>query len=111
MDKKPNSNEGLPWYSDDFVCPVTDSKDVIDDCYITIEFGYGSDKDMTTYRFNKVQDEVGKKVLEVIQSMMPEGRSVEDFGRDTMAEHFDENWWEKLSKEEQVKYRKVWGLE
>ena len=33
-----------------------------------------------TYHFNKVQDSVGKKVLEAIQSMMPKGRSVEDFG-------------------------------
>ena len=118
MSEKPNPNEGLPWWSDDFVCPVTDREDVIDDCYITIEFGYGSDKDMMTYRFNKVHDSVGKKALEAIQSMMSKGnkidgrpKSVEDFGRDTMAEHFDENWWEKLSKEERSKYRKDWGME
>jgi hypothetical protein len=43
--------------------------------------------------------------------MMPEGGSVEDFGRDTMAEEFDENWWEKLTKEERTKYRKDWGIE
>jgi hypothetical protein len=111
MSEKSNPNEGLPWHSDDFVCPVTDRKDVIDDCYITIEFGYGSDKDMTTYRFNKVQDSVGKKVLEAIQSMMPKGRSVEDFGKDTMAEEFDPNWWENLSKDERAKHRRDWGLE
>ena len=35
--------------------------------------------------------------------MMPKDRSVESFGRDTMAEHFDPNWWEKLSKEELAK--------
>jgi hypothetical protein len=109
MSEKPNPNEGLPWWSDDFVCPVTDREDVIDDCYITIEFGYGSDKDMMTYHFNKVHDSVGKKVLEAIQSMMPKERSVEDFGNDTMAECFDENWWEKLS-EEDSKYRKDWGM-
>lgn len=110
MSEKPNPNEGLPWWSDDFVCPVTDREDVIDDCYITIEFGYGSDKDMMTYHFNKVHDSVGKKVLEAIQSMMPKERSVEDFGNDTMAECFDENWWEKLSEEERSKYRKDWGM-
>ena len=109
--KKTKSNTELPWYSDDFVCPVTDREDVIDDCYITIEFGYGSDKDMMTYHFNKVHDSVGKKVLEALQSMMPKERSVEDFGRDTMAEHFDENWWEKLSNEERAKYKKDWGIE
>ena len=74
--KKPEPNEELPWYSDDFICPVTDRKDVIDDCYITIEFGYGSDKDLWTYHFNKIHDSVGKKVLEAIQSMMPKDRSV-----------------------------------
>lgn len=73
-------------------CPVTDRTDVIDDCYITVEFGYGSDKDMWTYNFNTVHDSVGKKVLEAIQSMMPKDRSVEDFGRDTLEGEFDPNW-------------------
>jgi len=27
-----------------------------------------------------------------------------------MAEHFDENWWEKLSEEEKIKYKKDWGI-
>ena len=92
-------------------CPVTDREDVIDDCYITIEFGYGSDKDLWTYKFNTVHDSVGKKVLEAIQSIMPEGRSVESFGKDTIAENFDENWWEKLTEDERDKYRKDWGIE
>ena len=69
-------------------CPVTDRKDVVDDCYITIEFGFGSDLDLMTYNFNTVHESVGKKVLEAIQSMMPEGKSVEDFGRDEMDECF-----------------------
>jgi hypothetical protein len=43
--------------------------------------------------------------------MMGKERSVEDFGNDTMAECFDENWWEKLSKEERAKYRKDWGMD
>ena len=96
-------------------CPVTDRADLIDDCYIEIQFGYGSDKDMWTYNFGDekgaVHDSVGKKVLEVIQSMMPEGRSVESFGKDTIAENFDENWWEKLTDEERAKYRKDRGIE
>ncbi len=73
-------------------CPVTGRDDMIDDCYITIEFGYGSDKDMWTYNLGPVHDSVGKKVLEAIQSMLPKGKSIEDFGKDTMAEHFDPNW-------------------
>ena len=66
-------------------CPVTNREDFIDDCYIEIQFGYGSDKDMWTYNFGAVHDIVGKKVLEAIQSLMPEGKSVEDFGEDTLA--------------------------
>jgi len=95
--------------SDDWKCPVTD-KPTLDDCHIELQFGYGSDKDMWTYKFTSINDIVGKKVLETIQSMMPEGRSVEHFGRDTMAEHFDEDWWKKLSKEELAQYRKDCGL-
>ena len=69
-------------------CPVTGRKDMIDDCYITIEFGYGSDKDMWTYNLGPVHDSVGKKVLDVIQSMLPKGKSVEEFGKDVMKEEF-----------------------
>jgi len=98
-----------------YKCPVTNRGDMIDDCYIEIQFGYGSDKDMWTYTFGDkngaVHDSVGKKVLEAIQSLMPEGESVESFGKDTIAEHFDENWWDKLSKDERAKYRRDWGLE
>jgi hypothetical protein len=72
------SRDGVP------KCPVTNREDFIDDCYIEVSFGYGSDKDMWTYNFGAVHDIVGKKVLETIQSLMPEGRSVEDFGKDTL---------------------------
>lgn len=67
-------------------CPVTGRDDMIDDCYITIEFGYGSDKDMWTYNLGPVHDSVGKKVLDAIQSMMKEGEDVDKFGKDTLAE-------------------------
>lgn len=95
---------------DNNICPVTDRKDVIDDCYITIEFGYGSDKDMTTYNFNTVHDSVGKMVLDSIQSLMPKGRSVEDFSRGVMDESFNESWWEELSEIRKSEIRKKWGL-
>ena len=85
-------------------CPIT-NKDMIDDCHITIEFGYGSDKDMTTYTFSPVHDEVGKNILKLIQSRLPEGKSVEDFGRDVLAETFDPNW---RPTDEQ---RKEWGFD
>jgi hypothetical protein len=68
------------------VCPVT-GKEVLDDCHITIEFGYGSDKDCTTYTFSPVADAVGKKVLETIGSMLQSG-NIEEFGQDVMDEMF-----------------------
>jgi len=70
--------------SDDWKCPVT-GMSTIDDCHIEIQFGYGSDMDMWTFKFSSVNDVVGKKVLEVIQSLMSEGKSVDDFGKDTLA--------------------------
>ena len=96
-------------------CPITGRDDMIDDCHITIEFGYGSDKDLTTYTFSPVHDEVGKKVLELIQSMMPCG-SVEEFGEDVMDEYFGGKgltWddWNRLSPEEKAKKKKEWGME
>ena len=84
------SKENNPFYDEDLnvACPIT-NKDVLDDCHITIEFGYGSDKDMTTYQFSPVHDEVGKKVVAYIQSLMPKGHSVEEFGRNVMDELFE----------------------
>ena len=67
------------------VCPVTGRDDMIDDCYITIEFGYGSDKDMTTYNLGPVHDCVGIKVIETIQSMMKSGESVDKFATDHLS--------------------------
>jgi hypothetical protein len=72
-------------------CPITNKK-VIDDCHITIEFGYGSSKDLTTYTFSPVHDEVGKKVLESIQSMMQENEDIEKYGKNVMHEYFGEKW-------------------
>ena len=51
-------------------CPITNREDMIDDCHIVIEFGYGSSKDCMTYTFSPVHDEVGQKVLEFIDSMI-----------------------------------------
>ena len=91
-------------------CKVS-NKPVIDDCHIVVEFGYGSD---TTYTFSPVSDEVGKLILHTLK-MVGEGAKkdfdIEDFGRDVLAETFDENWWEKLSKEERDKYRTDWGID
>lgn len=86
------SKKNDPFHDEDLnvTCPIT-NKDVLDDCHIVIEFGYGSDKDMTTYKFSPVHDEVGKKVVAYIQSLMPKGHSAEEFGRNVMDELFEEN--------------------
>ena len=100
------SEDGVP------KCPVTNREDFIDDCYIEVSFGYGSDKDMWTYNFGAVHDIVGKKVLETIQSLMPEGRSVEDFGVDTLAgcEEKAQEDWDNLTDTERQKQKAEWGI-
>jgi hypothetical protein len=70
-------------------CPISNKDDMMDDCHITIEFGYGSDKDLTTYTFSPVHDEVGKKVLAYIQSISGKGVDIENFARDVMDETFN----------------------
>tara|TARA_Y100001937_G_C7129868_1_gene336759 strand:- start:353 stop:592 length:240 start_codon:yes stop_codon:yes gene_type:complete len=70
-------------------CPISNKEDMIDDCHITIEFGYGSDKDLQTYIFSPVHDEVGKSVLKFLQTIsVNKNFNVEDFGRDVMEEEF-----------------------
>lgn len=68
-------------------CPIT-NYDVIDDCHIRIEFGYGSDLDLTTYEFSAVSDQVGKALLKTIQDMMIGDQSIKQFSRDTIHEEF-----------------------
>ena len=60
-------------------CAVTDSIDVIDDCYIEIQFGYGSPRDLETYYFGPVLHDVGEDILQYIVSRMAKGKKLEDF--------------------------------
>ena len=83
-------------------CPVTDREDMIDDCYIKVEFGYGSDLDLMTYRFGPVHDEVGKKVLEAIQSLMPGSRSIEIFGKDETDDYFTNEWGQSEHENDEI---------
>ena len=96
-------------------CPVTGRSDLIDDCYIEIQFGYGSDRDMWTYNFGPVHDMVGKSVLELIQSFMdsadpPVKSKVDDFGVDTLAEGLREQQDEfsAYTPEEIAQQQKEW---
>ncbi len=98
-------------------CPVTGREDMIDDCYIEIQFGYGSDRDMWTYNFGPVHDMVGKSVLDLIQSFMdtaepPIAKSVDEFGVDTLAPLAAkvEEEWNAMSKEERNAKLIEWGV-
>jgi len=78
--------ENFDW---DAECCVTHRK-ILDDCHITIEFGYGSDKDMMTYAFSPVCDDVGKGVLKFLKIISThECFDVEDFGKDMIDEIFN----------------------
>lgn len=90
------SKKSDPFYDEQlsYTCPIT-NKEVIDDCHITIEFGYGSDLDMTTYSFSPVHDEVGKKVIKYIESLMPKGHSAQEFATNVMDDIFGSEWTEE----------------
>lgn len=49
-------------------CVLSDSDDVIDDCYIRIDFGYGSKRDLERYTFGPITDELGEEILQFIAS-------------------------------------------
>jgi hypothetical protein len=94
----------------DFKCKIT-NKETISDCHITIEFGYGSDLDLTTYEFSPVHESVGKEILKLIDGMiqkeyqdhptlgvqMSNNPNIEEFARNTMDEYFGEYPKEDLS--------------
>lgn len=47
-------------------CPIT-GQVVEDDCHIKIEYGYGSPKDMMTYKFGPVSHDAGEMVLALLK--------------------------------------------
>ena len=78
-------------------CCITDRVDVVDDASISIEFGFGSTRDMQTFRFPLINHDVAESILQFIQSLMVEGRSVtdSDFLTDYLDEGFEENQTKK----------------
>lgn len=75
-------------------CPITEREDMIDDCHITVEFGYGSDQDLMTYKFTPVHDVVGKAVLKEISKMMKVKHDIEKYGVNCMDKYFTNEWGE-----------------
>ena len=66
----------------DHQCDITNASK-IDDCNITIEFGYGSNRDMQTFSFPSVSDGVGESVLKFINDSFTNGKTVLDFLRES----------------------------
>lgn len=103
----------------DFKCKITNKK-TLDDCSITIQFGYGSELDFTTYEFSPVHESVGKEILKFIDEMLvndykdhptlgvqvEKKRSVEDFARNTMDEYFGE-----YADKEDLSTKAEWGFD
>ncbi len=71
-------------------CVVTNNP-VIDDCSIMIDFGYGSDRDLQSFEFNTVSDELGEEILQLIASKLPKDKKLNDFRVDSfaLADQFD----------------------
>jgi hypothetical protein len=60
-------------------CAITNKKDVIDDCYIQLNFGYGSRRDMETYKFGPVRDKTAEKILQYIGKQLKKDKTLDDF--------------------------------
>ena len=65
-------------------CVVT-QESVIDDCSIRIEFGYGSNRDLQTFEFNPISDELGEEILQFIKSKLNTSKRLDDFRVDDFA--------------------------
>ena len=50
-------------------CIVSDQPTLETECEITIEFGYGSPRDLTKYTFTPVSHDTGVRVLQFIQRL------------------------------------------
>ena len=120
------SKKSDPFYDENLggICPIT-NKEVLDDCHIVIEFGYGSDKDLHTYTFSPVHDEVGKKVLNYIETLiestyeehpiqgvkLSKKPSVENFGQNVMHEYFSKEWGDSDDEDKHNQIKGEWGLD
>ena len=66
-------------------CVITGVDGVMDNCHVTIEFGYGSRKDLHTYQFSPITERAGLDILNYIQEVLDaagDGKCVESFRTD-----------------------------
>jgi hypothetical protein len=68
-------------------CAITGKTGVVDDCSVTIEFGYGSDRDFMKYTFTPVHHDTGVRILNYIQTLMPSGNKVKFHGKNTLTDN------------------------
>lgn len=61
-------------------CIVTNQPTLETECEITIEFGYGSPRDLTKYTFTPVSHDAGVRVLQFIQRLS--AKDTEQFKRE-----------------------------
>ncbi len=64
-------------------CDFTDAG-MIDDCGIELHFGYGSNRDLQSFKFKNVSDGMGEKVLKFLNDSFVNGKTIRDYGHDSL---------------------------
>ena len=64
-------------------CDFTDVG-MIDDCGIELHFGYGSNRDLQSFKFKNVSDGIGEKVLKFLNDSFVNGKTIRDYGHDSL---------------------------
>ena len=64
-------------------CDFTDVG-MIDDCGIELHFGYGSNRDLQSFKFKNVSDGMGERVLKFLNDSFVNGKTIRDYGHDSL---------------------------
>ena len=64
-------------------CDFTDAG-MIDDCGIELHFGYGSNRDLQSFKFKNVSDGMGEKILKFLNDSFVNGKTIRDYGHDSL---------------------------
>jgi hypothetical protein len=69
------------------VCIFT-GDNVINDCYVRIDYGYGANKDGTLYEFGPISEEIGDEILDLLQHKLKDG-DISDHRKETFHASFE----------------------